>query len=94
MIRRVRILTAAQLDLLRLEDFLVDKAPHAAARAALSISQAIESLSELSERGRPSPLPGVRELVVPFSGAAYVIRYRVTTDEVIVARIFHSREGR
>ena len=92
--RRVLVLAAAELDLLRLEDFLVEKSPRAAERAALAISQAVESLAKLSERGRPSPLPGVRELVVRFGGAAYVIRYRVTAEEVVVARIFHSREGR
>lgn len=34
----------------------------------------------------------MRELVVPFGEAAYVIRYRVGPNIVLIARIRHSRE--
>lgn len=35
-----------------------------------------------------------RELMISFSSSGYVVRYRVDTDAVIVARIFHMRENR
>jgi hypothetical protein len=38
----------------------------------------------------------MRELVVPFGGSAYVIRFAIdaTRDEVVVLRIWHGREAR
>ena len=59
-----------------------------------TLDAAIRSLDEFSERARPGPEPGLRELIVPFGSGAYVVRYRVDRDEVVVARIFHGREDR
>ena len=92
--RKVRLLPAAGDDLARLAAFLAEKSPQAAARAATKIAQSIRSLDEFAERGRCGPGRGLRELFVPFGLDAYVIQYRVDTDTVIVARIFHSRENR
>jgi plasmid stabilization system protein ParE len=33
-------------------------------------------------------------LVVPFGSGAYIVRYRVDRDKVVIARIFHGREDR
>lgn len=46
--------------------------------------------------GRPSGVAGVRELIVPFGRAAYVVRYAFMADrdEVIMLRVWHSREER
>ena len=35
---------------------------------------------------------GRRELVVPFGAGAYVLRYRVHRDTVIIIRVWHNRE--
>jgi plasmid stabilization system protein ParE len=61
-----------------------------------AIGAAIRSLESLPERGRPSPLAGARELVVPFGRSAYVLRYAHVpeTDELVVLRIWHGREQR
>ena len=55
---------------------------------------ALQSLEEHAERGRPGPAANLRALVIPFGSGAYVAQYRTGDDEVVVARIFHSREFR
>jgi len=92
--REVRLTSAANRDLVRLVDFLVDKNPTAALRAYDALEAAIQSLDEFSERGRLGPAPDWRELIVPFGSGAYVVQYRVDPMAVVVARIFHGREDR
>jgi len=60
------------------------------------LAGAIRSLDVFPERGRPSGVANVRELVVPFGRAAYVVRYGhiVGSDEVVVLRVWHGREQR
>lgn len=92
--RDVRLTSAANRDLARLIDYLAKRSPSAALRAADALEAAIFSLDEFSERGRPGPEPGLRELIVPFGDGAYVVRYRVDPHAVVVAQIFHGREDR
>lgn len=86
----------AAADLNRLRSFLADKNPDAAQRAATSLIQAIQSLDMFPDRGRPTGVEGVRELITPLGSSAYVLRYAhlPDTDEVIVLRIWHGREQR
>lgn len=84
----------AEWDLARLRDFLAEKAPSAAVRAARVIAKATMSLRSLSERGFKTSEDGLRELYVPFGSNGYVIQYIVRPDEVLVLRIFHSLEER
>jgi len=63
-------------------------------RAYDTLDASIRSLDEFSERARPGPEPGLRELIVPFGSGAYVVQYRVQEREVVAARIFHGREDR
>lgn len=53
----------------------------------------LEGLADFSERGRIVG-DGVRELVVRFGSANYVIRYDVGPDGVAIARILHGLEDR
>jgi plasmid stabilization system protein ParE len=92
--RSVRLLPRALHDLARLEDFLATKSPRAASRAAEALSRAVLSLGDYSERGRMISESGIRELAVQFGRDGYVIQYRVDEQTVLVARIFHAREGR
>ena len=93
MTRAVRFLARAKDDLARLDDFLAEKNPDAANRAATTISEAVMSLADNSERGRPGR-GDVRELVVSFGRDGYVVQYRVAPRDVFIARIFHAREQR
>lgn len=86
----------ALADLDRLKDFLSDKNPPAAGRMTVALIEAIGSLERLPARGRSSGEGRLRELIVPFGRAAYVVRYAVmpAADEIIVIRIWHGREMR
>jgi len=91
--RRVRLLQAARADLARLGDFLIDVNPRAAERIGERLEEAVLSLGEFSER-TPAHANGSRTLTIRHGSAGYVICYRVREHEVIVTRIFHTREDR
>jgi plasmid stabilization system protein ParE len=76
-------------------EFLAPNGSEGVLEAVALLAAAFASLSELSERGRPSVTqPGLRELVVPFRRAAYIIQYRVEPTRVVIVRVFHSLEDR
>jgi plasmid stabilization system protein ParE len=92
-VKRVRVADAAYRDLTRLAAWVAPKSPRAADLAADALTEAIASLAELSDRGRPVHR-NVRELTVPFGRDGYVLRYRVGRSDVLVTRITHVRERR
>lgn len=94
---RLRYLQAAADDLERLQLFLAQKDPNAAAAAAQTIRSAVRDLVEFSpERGTPMGRMGLRQLFVQFGRSAYVVRYRIDVkrDELLVVRVWHGRERR
>lgn len=90
------IAPAAAADIERLRKFLARTNPAAGRRAIAVLANAIQSLDALPDRGRPSPVPGARELIVPFGHSAYVLRYAhdAQREEVVILRIWHGREAR
>ncbi len=86
----------AAADLNRLRAFLADKNPDAAGRAVAALVHSIGSLDTFPDRGRPTGVAGVRELIVPFGSSAYVVRYAhlPSAGEVLILRIWHGRELR
>lgn len=91
--KSVRVAAAAYRDLSRLAAWLAPKSPSAADRAADALTEAIESLAEFPDRGRPIHR-AVRELSVAFGRDEYVVRYQTSEAFVTVTRIFHARERR
>ena len=92
---RVLWLPEALDDVERLCGFLIEKDAWAAERAMRAISSSADRLQDLPQVGRPmGDDTGRRELIVPFGAGAYVLRYRVHSDTVVVIRAWHSREGR
>ena len=90
----VRWLPAALDDIKRLYDFLLDK-DSTAGRAARAIRAGADRLLDSPEIGRPlADGTGRRELVIPFGAGAYVLRYRIHDDTVVVIRVWHGREAR
>ena len=81
-------------DLARLRDFLGPKNAAAAARAAERILLAAATLRETPELGHAVEDEDWRELLVPAGRIAYVLRYRIDEDAVVIARVWHSREDR
>jgi plasmid stabilization system protein ParE len=93
---KITVSPAALADIKRLHAFLVGRNPTAANRVVGVIDAAVLSLDIFPDRGRPSDIPDVRELVVPFGRSAYVLRYayRPQSDEIVILRIWHGREQR
>jgi plasmid stabilization system protein ParE len=93
---RLTVSRAAIADVERLHEFLAEKDISAAQRAAGAIDDAVRSLTDFPQRGRPSGIAGVRELIVPFGQSAYVVRYAYLAgrDAIVILRIWHSREQR
>ena len=87
---------AAATDLLRLHNFLAELSPDVAQRAVSTIVRAIDSLDLFPDRGRPSAVPGARELIVPFGSSGYIVRFAHDAGraEVVILRVWHSRETR
>ena len=50
----------------------------------------------MPERGRPTAVHNIRELIAPFGQSFYVLRYafHAEAEEVVVLRIWHGRELR
>ena len=70
------------------------KNPGAAKRAARRILEAAAVLREQPELGRLVEGEDFRDLVAPFGAGAYVLRYRIDDDAVVVASVWHTREER
>ena len=88
-------LPAASEDIDRLYQFLLDKNPMAAAEATKTILEGSEILINMPEIGRPmDDGTGRRELFLPFGAGAYVLRYKLNADSIVVIRVWHSREYR
>jgi len=93
---RVNWLPEAILDFEHLYYFLLDKDADAAKKAASNIIHGVGLLEVTPHIGRPMQDDGNRrELFVAFGAGAYVIRYTLQSEDVvIVLRIWHSRENR
>jgi addiction module RelE/StbE family toxin len=75
-------------DLASIRAYIGQHAPLAAQRFTLKLVNAVESLADLAERGRPVQ-GSIRELVVI---APYVVRYRVRAGVVDIVRIKHGAQ--
>jgi len=93
---KVVVSAGALDDMKRLFEFLAAKDVRSGQRAIDAVEHAIQSISELPRRGRPSGMSGVRELIIPFGRAAYILRYAQDSgrDEIVILRLWHSREER
>ncbi|ARM87453.1 toxin-antitoxin system toxin RelE/ParE family protein [Rhizobium sp. CIAT894] len=82
-------------DLDRLSDFLIERNPDLAERGIGAIQKALMILEDfpLMARRASEDDPLLRELVVPFGSAGYVILFKVTGETTVtVLAIRHQRE--
>jgi toxin ParE1/3/4 len=86
----------ALADIERLRAFLDENEVVAAQHAIAALQRAVRSLEVFPGRGRPSGIPGVRELIVPFGRSAYLVRYLHDRERetVVIVRVWHGREAR
>lgn len=87
-------LPGAKADFQRLFDFLLDVNPSAAGKAARLIRDGAERLRGHPQLGRQLSDGLRRELVLPFTGAAYILRCRLEGETIVIIRVWHGREQR
>jgi len=88
-------LPAALDDFARLYAFLVDKNPDAARRAAETLRGGARLLAAHPDIGQlMDDETGRRELFQAFGAGAYVLRYLIEDQTVIIIRVWHSLERR
>lgn len=88
-------LPEASEDIQRVFDFLIDKDPLAATRMLERIRVGADTLLEFPRAGtRMDNDTERRELFVPFGVGAYVLRYRLHGEMIVVIRVWHNRESR
>jgi len=86
----------AASDIERVREFLDINNPEAAKRALRVIFAALDKLQDFPDLGRPTEDADIRQIVVRFGAAGYIVRYTALpgTDNVLVLRIWHGREAR
>jgi plasmid stabilization system protein ParE len=95
---RVRFTKDPEADLIRLYEFLLERADSdwtVADRALEAITNAINSLalSPFSYRKATPSNPFLRELVIPFGAAGYVALFEIDNDTTVtVLAVRHQRE--
>ena len=90
----LRFSRLATRDLLRLEAFLREKSPSAAAKAVSEIRARLQLLEQFADAGRPVPsLLGYREMMIDFGNGGYVVRYKRQGDAVVIVGLRHMREA-
>jgi len=93
---RVRLTLEAVEDLKRLQAFLIEKDPTAAARALDAIETAFKLLeySPFScRKAWPGDRPLLRELLIPFGSAGYVALFEIDDrSHVSILAVRHQRE--
>ncbi len=92
---RLIITEGAAQGLEHCRQFLVEKGPQVARRAAQAIERQLARLEEGPEVGRPFPqLPELRELIIEFGDSGYVALYRHERagDAVYVLAFRHQKE--
>jgi plasmid stabilization system protein ParE len=88
-------LPEAQADIQRLYDFLLEKDPGAAERAIRAMQLGAQRLLEFPHLGRRmDDETERREVYVPFGAGAYILRYRMHEEPIVVIRVWRSREER
>jgi toxin ParE1/3/4 len=84
----------AATDVERIRSFLEERNPDAAKRALATIWSALEKVQIFPGLGRPTEDPEIRQIVVQFGSAGYIVRYSADGSNIFVTRIWHGREAR
>lgn len=91
--RRVVLSKRAHADLKRLRAFIAKESVTSASLAVERLVSGIRLLRDMPELGVRVRQP-FRHLILSHGKSGYVVRYRVSVDEVIIVRIWHGRENR
>ena len=94
---KVRFTPGAEIDLLRLFDFLLEQDLATAERARIAIAKAVELLEVFPFACRKALAgdgnPFLRELIIPFSDSGYVALFEIEdANTVTILAVRHQRE--
>ena len=97
---RVRMTRAAEEDLLRLYDYLIERELaqggdlSLAERAISAIRDALQVLATTPYTCRKADLGNgrSRELIIPFGGSGYILLFEIVGDDIVVGAVRHQRE--
>jgi toxin ParE1/3/4 len=83
-------------DIERVREFLDTRNPDAAKRALSVIFAALEKLQDFPDLGRPTEDADIRQVVIRFGAAGYILRYAIlpASRDVLVLCVWHGREAR
>lgn len=86
----------AAADLERVREFLDRNSPEAAKRALRVIFATLEKLESFPDLGRPTEDADIRQIVIRFGAAGYIVRYTILLEngDILVLRLWHGREAR
>ena len=92
----IRLSQDAASDIERVREFLDINNPEAAKRALRVIFAALDRLQDFPDLGRPTEDADIRQIVILFGAAGYIVRYTILPErgDVLVLRIWHGREAR
>jgi plasmid stabilization system protein ParE len=90
---RVRFTAQARADLYAQLDWLAERTPQAARRAAGRIRMQLTLIGEFPHAS-PEVGDGLRDATVRFGRDGFVVRYRIDEEAVLIVRIFHGRQER
>ncbi|MCK9908218.1 type II toxin-antitoxin system RelE/ParE family toxin [Microbacteriaceae bacterium K1510] len=85
----------AAADVERVRYFLDANNPEAAKRALARIFVVLEKLQDFPQLGRPTEDADIRQIVIRFGSAGYIVRYAVLANsDILIIRLWHGREAR
>lgn len=91
--RRLIISRRAESDFDRLEAFIAADSPGRAERSIDNLRKSVNRLRRFPELG-VSIGEGRRQLYVKNGKSAFVVRYRIFDDAVLIIRLWHGKEHR
>lgn len=93
MARRIAVSLRARADLIRLREFIETESAASARLAIERLLNGVRLLRDFPELGVRVRAP-FRHLILPHGKSGYVVRYRLTKEEVVIVRIWHGKENR
>ncbi len=87
---KIKWLRPALQDLLSHAEYIAHEDQVAAGKEFLRVESAVQRLKDDPLLGRPSAIPGLRELVV--AGTPFLVPYRVKGDRIEILAVFHGAQ--
>ena len=84
----------ARSDLIRLREFIQPHNSRAAKKSSDKILKAAKLILDNPAIGKPIEGRQDYELVTPFGQNSYILRYQIIEQNIVILKVWHSREDR